>query len=280
MKKTETPAQLDGESIDFPYRSRVSASAIDAFETCPKKYVLKYLDRKQRHSRPGASLAVGNAIHHALSLFFGLDLEHRSEKILHDCLRSVWHLYRTEAGFISREEEAACGQDALALLTRFHRSFKTDVTPLAREEWVQTVVFGTDIRGYGKVDRIDAPDDADGLHVIDYKTGKREVESSDLPNDRAAQLYLLGAAHEFGEVVEAVHYLYLASGNVSTWEPEAEDLQTVESSLELVTAEMLSARDMDATPGGHCRFCEFRKGCPEANKTHIDAIEVPEGVVF
>lgn len=280
MKKTETLAKRDGESTDFPYRSRVSASAINSFETCPKQYVLKYLDRKQRNARSSARLAIGNAIHHALSLFFGLDLEHRTEKTLHDCLRSVWHLYRTEAGFVSREEEAACGQDALALLTRFHRSFNTDVTPLAREEWVQTAVLGTDIRGYGKVDRIDAPDDADGLHVIDYKTGKREIESCDLPSDRAAQLYLLGAAHEFGERVESVQYLYLASGNVSTWEPEREDLEAAESSLELVTGEMLRARAMEATPGGHCRFCEFRKGCPEANRTELASIEVPDGVVF
>ena len=280
MKKTETIALNDGESMDVPYRSRVSASAINSFETCPKQYVLKYLDRKQRYSRPSATLAVGNAIHHALTLFFGLDLEHRTEKVLHDCLRSVWHLYRTEAGFVSRDEEAACGQDALAMLTRFHRSFKTDVTPLAREEWVQTAVFGTDIRGYGKVDRIDAPDDAGGLHVIDYKTGKREVEPCDLPNDRAAQLYMLGAGHEFGEVVEAIHYLYLSSGSVSSWYPEADELKLVEDWLELATAEMLRAREMDATPGDHCRFCDFRKGCPEANRTRLETVQVPDGIVF
>lgn len=266
--------------IDIPYRSRVSASAINSFELCPKQYVQKYLDRKHSRSRPSIRLVIGNAIHHALQRFFGLPVDHRSLEELHDCLRSVWHLYRSEAGFVSREEEAACGNEALLLLTRFHATAETEVTPLAREEWIETHPLGTGISGYGKVDRVDAPEDADGLHVVDYKTGTREIEAIDLPNDRAAQLYLIGVADDFGEPVEAVKYLYLASGNESAWYPEAEDLESAKDSLELVTAEMLHARGMDATPGDHCRFCPFRRACPEANATDPAEIEVPEGVVF
>lgn len=225
-------------------------------------------------------MVIGNAIHHALQKFFGLPLEYRSLDDLHNCLRSVWHLYRSEAGFASREEEAACGNEALLLLTHFFARFETEATPLAREEWIETRPLGTDISGFGKVDRIDRPASAGGLHIIDYKTGSREIASIDLPDDRAAQIYFQAATEDFCEPVEAVKYLYLASGNKSDWFPEAEDLEAVKDSLELVTAEMLAARSMDPTPGDHCRFCDFRRTCPEANRTELADIEVPEGIVF
>lgn len=266
--------------IDIPFRSRVSASAINAFEQCPKMYVLKYLDRKKGRSRQNNSLAVGNAVHHALQMFFGLPDERRSLDDLHDCLRTVWHYYRADAGFASREEEAAAGFDALALLTRFYNANDVFAAPLAREEWVESRPLGTDISTYGKVDRIDASETDSGLVVIDYKTGRREVDEADLPEDRAAQIYLAATGDDFAEPVVAVKYLYLASGNEAIWRPEADDLDTVRGSLELVTAEMLHARDLDATPGEHCRFCDFRRMCPEANRTDPESIEVPEGFDF
>lgn len=270
----------DPDRIDVPFRARVSASAINTFERCPRQYVLRYLDRKQARSRTSIPLAIGNAVHHALQKFFGLPHEHRSLDDLHNCLRSVWHYYRTDAGFASREEEAASGFEALSLLTRFYETNDISAVPIAREEWVESTPLGTEISVYGKVDRVDAPDGAGGLSVIDYKTGTREIGSVDLHEDRAAQIYLIAVAEDFGEPVEAVKYLYLASGNEAAWHPEEDDVEAARDSLELVTAEMLHVRSLDATPGGHCRFCDFRRTCPAANATDPADLEVPEGIDF
>lgn len=280
MKQKINPKEPTEAAAEMPFRSRVSASAINTFERCPKQFVLKHLDRRPVKPRTSLPLVIGNATHHALQKFFGLPPDRRALDDLHDCLRSVWHLYRCEAEFASREAEAACGNEALKLLTRFHWSFDTEATPLAREEWIQTLPLGTEISCYGKVDRVDVAPGRSGLQVIDYKTGSSEIDPSDLPGDRAAQIYLLGVADDFGEAVSAVRYLYLASGQESAWQPEPEDIEAARDSLELVTAQMLHARELEATSGDHCRFCPFKRTCVEANATDPAEIEPPEGIVF
>jgi hypothetical protein len=105
---------------------RLSPSALERYRACPRQFLHVDVERVPR-GEPGPTLAIANAVHGTLELFFGVDVERRTPELLERALRSVWPKHRTRDTFASREEEAAAGRQALDLLARFARSF--DLSP-------------------------------------------------------------------------------------------------------------------------------------------------------
>jgi putative RecB family exonuclease len=153
---------------------RLSPSALEKFRSCPKAFRYQYVDKAEGDDRPGAVLAVGNAVHHALECFYGLPGEHRTLENLHQALRSVWGRHRKPGCFRDELEEIEYGQQALETLARFAGEHDLLARPLAREEWLE-VRLPNGIEVFGKVDRVDG-----GLKVIDYKTGRRAITQKTL----------------------------------------------------------------------------------------------------
>lgn len=235
---------------------------------------------------------LGNAVHAAMYLFLGLPVEdrHPAEERLHRCLRKVWKAHRTPGLFGSREEEQACGQQGLQLLSNYARSFSTDVVPVLRERWVQTRLPNGMIL-FGKTDRIDPVPDAlttrgdqprndaaaagrrdlalgGEVDVVDYKTGLgRMITQEDLPDDPAAQIYLLGAEATLKRPVRRVRIIYLAHRAEVRWEPEREDVDALRDRLTELTDQMIDDRTFEPQPGLHCIHCPFAERCPHAGRT-------------
>jgi CRISPR/Cas system-associated exonuclease Cas4 (RecB family) len=265
---------------------RISPSAVTAYRQCPRRVWFSHVAKVPRRERPNPVLVVGNAVHAALDKFFGVRPERRTLKLLHSCLRSVWAAHRTPGAFVTREEEAAHGRTGLVLLTRFFETFDTSVRPLARERWVSTrLPNGVEL--YGKVDRIDgmrACEDGTPsrgpLEVVDYKTGRFVIPSENLPDEPAAQVYLLATADEYGRDVERVRLLYLAEGQEARWEAETEDVEGARDQLVAVTDLMFRDREFEARPGEHCARCPFAHVCPDAGRVEPEELAVPDDILF
>jgi RecB family exonuclease len=277
----ETMAPYASQLAQLP--KRISPSAIARYQACPRAAWFQYVAQVPRIERPSPKLMVGNAVHAALHLFFGLRPEDREPpvEVLHRCLRAVWKRHRRPDTFATEHEEAQFGVQALWLLEQFAERFDTSVVPLARERWVSTrLPNGVEL--YGKVDRIDGEvrvGAKGALTVIDYKTGRCRLDAEDVAKEYAAQTYLLAVEEEYAREVERVRYLYVAGLDV-TWEPEREDVEDVRERLVELTTRMYADREFEAKPGEHCGYCPFAHVCEDAGRVEPADLEVHDDPCF
>lgn len=263
---------------------RISPSAIARYRQCPRAVWFQYIAQVPRRDRPSPSLAVGNAVHDALDKFFGLPVACRdpADEMLARCLRSVWARHRRPDTFETREEERDYGLHALELLSRFAAGFATDAVPVSRERWVSTrLANGVEL--FGKVDRLDASPgtpDAGPLTVTDYKTGRYQIDGEDLHREPAVQAYLVAVEDEYDREVDRVRYVYLESASASDWWPEREDVDAAKEALLDITTTMFQDTEFEAVPGEHCGRCPYEQVCPDAGRTDVDTLLIPDGVLF
>lgn len=257
---------------------RISPRDIADYRVCPRRVWFRRIAKAPQRDVQSPTLMVGNAVHTALYLFFGLRSGDREpvEERLHQCLRVAWPRHRKPDTFANREEERDYGLQGLKLLSAFAENFDTAAAPLARERWVSTrLPNGVEI--FGKVDRVDGEVRTGSratLDVIDYKTGRKVLENEDLADEPAAQLYLLASEDEYGREVRRVRFLYLASGAEARWEPEREDVEDIRQRLLDVTGQMFKDQSFEARPGEHCAHCAYAHLCPDAGRVELTDLEV------
>lgn len=258
-------------------RLRLSPSSLDRFLICPKQFLLADIERAPREREASPVLTQANAVHHALERFFGLPLEERKSENLERALRAVWPQHRRSDTFVSAEEEREYGQAALAMLTLFSERFDLQTQPLTREQWITLRVGGVEV--VGKLDRID-PGRSGGIEVVDYKTGRRQLDSTDLPSEPAVQVYVLGAERACQRPVERVRFVYVALGTEVVWEPEREDVVMLGERLVRTIKAIREEETFSALPGPHCRWCAFNAICPERSATTLDELVAVDGLPF
>jgi RecB family exonuclease len=269
-----TPVHEDpsGQPEVVALPARLSPTAIDRYRACPRSFYLADVVRVPRDQRPSPLFVQGNAIHHALERFFGIAPDERSTEVLHQALRWAWPQHRTPGAFTSREQEAHYGNAALAMLSGFYDNFDCCAIPVAREQWVSMPLAGG-VEVYGKADRIDRAA-ADQLEVIDYKTGRAQVDEEDLWQDTAARVYALGTEHRYGMAVARVRIIYLSSGTEARWDPEREDLDAARERLEDLIARMRQETAWEPVPSARCRWCPVALHCDARGRVALDELEV------
>lgn len=273
---SETPAE---ETRPASQLTRLSPSALERYRTCPKRFFFSDVERRPVEQRPSPVLAQANAIHHALERWHGLPREQRTPETIERALRSVWHEHRTSVTFGSRDAEAAAGRAAILMLRRYADSGEADAVVRAREHWVGCRFRGSGVELHGKVDRIGELASG-GLEIVDYKTGRRELEPEDLRDDPAAQVYLVCTEAALQRPVERIRFIYLASGRSVSWEPEREDVQATLAKLVRLVDEIREAEDFEANPGPGCSYCPFALDCEARQRVELDSLVPVEDLPF
>jgi CRISPR/Cas system-associated exonuclease Cas4 (RecB family) len=100
---------------------------------------------------------------------------------------------------------------------------------------------------------------------VDYKTGRRQLDSRDIARDTASVVHLLSAEHA-GFRVERVSLRYLRSAEEVYWEPEHDDIEFAAEQLRHLLRDLRDDRSFDAAPGEACASCPFRDRCDAASK--------------
>lgn len=241
---------------------RLSASALERYRTCPRLFLLADVERVERTTPPSPVLCRANALHGALDRFYTLPVEERDLATLHSTLRQVWPLHRRPGTFTSKMQERDYGLSALEMLSAYAEIYDLAAQPLAREKWVRATIEGKEL--YGKVDRVD-PAPYGGLDLIDYKTGRQQLDPDDLRHDTAALVYLLATEATLGVDVERVRFIYLASGDEIRWTVEREDVAEARARLAALMATIEHDPSFAPHPGPACRYCPVRRRCPAAD---------------
>ncbi|MGA1999827.1 MAG: ATP-dependent DNA helicase [Terriglobales bacterium] len=233
----------------------LSATSIDAYDTCPMKYKLM-----QDWHIPGPASA---------SMLYG--------KIVHDVLRDIHQgilagRARTEGEVLQsfRDMMAAAAFDDDYQRTLFEqqgaRQLSAYLSALARqpappvlhaERSFQMKVDGVPVRG--RMDRVDQLEGG-GVRVIDFKTGS--VFDQDKA-DKSLQLsiYAIAARETLNaEPAELVIHNLEDNSEVRTTRDEEALLETRAKIAEV--AEGIAAERFDPKPGFQCGWCEYRNLCP------------------
>jgi RecB family exonuclease len=241
-------------------------SKLGSYEECPRRYRFAYVDRPAPpKGPPWAHNSLGASAHTALRAWFDLPPDRRRPEQLATLLRATW----VSEGYREGTQEREAFDRVLAWLHRYVDELEPQFEPVAVE---RTVAMKTPVLAFsGRVDRID--DVAGELVIVDYKTGRSDLDSDDARGSRALALYAIATERVFRRRCRRVELHHLPTGTVAAHEHTDESLarhlrRAEQTAGDIVAAEkdLAAGADPDdafpATPGPICGWCDYRRSCP------------------
>lgn len=238
----------------------VSHSSINDFLNCPRLYYLRnvYKDPATGNKITVMTppLALGQIVHEVVESLSVLPVEERFKESPLDKYEMAWEKVNGKmGGFASESEEEDYKERGRQMI----QGVVDNPGPLLNK----AVKIGQDLPHYwlseedniilcGKIDWLEYNSETDGVHIIDFKTGKREEpeDSLQLP------IYLLLATNTQKRKVEKASYWYLDlhDGPVEQKLPE---ISLAYDEVYKVAKRMKLARQLDhfKCPNGGCRYC-------------------------
>ncbi len=241
---------------------------------CPRRYRFAYLDRPTPpKGPPWAHNSVGASVHTALADWYRLDPAERTAARAGELVDRAW----LTDGFRDSEQSDRWRARSREMVQRYAATVDPRDEPVGIE---RTVATKTDVLALsGRVDRLDlrAVDGAEQLVVVDYKTGRHVLTSSDARSSLALALYALAAARVLRKPCVRVELHHLPSGEVAAHDHTDETLARHLGRAESIAAEAGAAdtayragldsegldRVFPATVSSSCRWCDFSRQCPE-----------------
>lgn len=268
------PVPVRERELHIPPLETVSFSQIAAFSTCPMQYKYAHILKVPTFGRHQFSF--GKSMHNTLQRFMERIQERQQA---------------TQTSLFGGEQAAPTVPTESELMELFDQNFIDEWYPSTKDrdeyreqgkeslrEFRKQIVAETPVvyaieKGFtlklgevvvkGRIDRIDRL--ADGLEVIDYKTGspKSKLEWDDR---RQLVLYAMAVEQCFPEAppVKKLTYYYLNSNQIVSFEPTEKDKDKLRD-LIVETCQKIEQSDFAPEPDiMKCKYCDFKDICPAA----------------
>ena len=249
-------------------RNQFSFSRVKTFHQCPLRYRYRYLKGLKEVFRSIESY-LGNVVHDVLEWLYD-EREKTQSPSLEAALQSLAD--RWTAGLNEDITVIRCTDHADAylitgreMIERFHRgAFRKDRSRTVALEQRLNHKLSDDIVFTGFADRIGRTETG-RLFVVDYKTSKKEGDSSEFSEGLQAPLYAacVMSHNSEEEAIAGYHYLRHESTH---WQrvDAARALQLFDRFHELAV-EADIATEFEPRPGILCAWCGFNAICPAAD---------------
>ena len=243
----------------------MSASGIDAYVKCPRRWFLE--KRAAATQTASTRLAFGNLLHLCAQAIAAGDLPPEEAEVQR-VLDSVWHAVGYEPGWQSRFERDQAQQATVRLLTWLRQ---TPGEFLGAEiEFSQEVDLpsGESLRVNGTVDRLDRV--AGQVMITDFKTGKKitkEAAAGHIQMGLYRWVAELGGLGEAGRAVAQLLFLRddpprgQREPGARVMRQDAPDLGWLPEILDAAAAGV-RAEIAVARPADGCRTCPMADSCP------------------
>ncbi len=235
---------------EIPGHPVLSASAIETYDQCPLKYRLAYIDNiPETGEKP--QLVFGNIIHQVLEHFHKDGLT--TEADLLNLLERFWQ----PEGFDYESREISFKEQGIELLKRYHAHIQNSPPEVLHTEFNFSFELPS-CQIKGKIDRIDRV--ADGLKVVDYKTGRSQEKPAESLQLAVYCMYLAEQTEKEPQGLPAQASLFYLRDEK---QPEHShsfttgELDTFKQKIDEVVYGIKS-REFEACKGRHCDYCDFK----------------------
>ena len=252
-------------------RNQFSFSRVKSFHQCPLRYRYRYLKGLKEVFRSIESY-LGNVVHDVLEWLYD-----EREKTESPSLEAALQILadRWTAGFNDEITVIRCSDHADAylvtgreMLERFHRgAFRKDRSRTVALEQRLSFKLSDEIVFTGFADRIGRTETG-RLFVVDYKTSKKEGDSSEFSEGLQAPLYAACAMRHNDEEEALAGYHYLRHESTRWQSVDAARARQLLDRFHELAVGVNSATEFEPRPGILCAWCGFNAICPAA--------EVPE----
>jgi RecB family exonuclease len=222
-------------------------------------------------------------VHNALRDWWDLPAQRRTPEAGAELVRSSW----IDAGFRDADQSLEWRGRAQQQV----KAYLGDVDPAQQPLGIErTVSLKTEALALqGRVDRLD--DRAEGLTVVDYKTGRVTPTDDEARTSLPLALYAAAAWKMFRRRCVQVELHHVPTGTVAVHEHTPESLQRKIAEAESIASDARRAEEdyaehgvdsgrFPATVGPLCQWCDFRAHCPAGQavgpeKSGWAALETP-----
>ena len=248
---------------------RLSASAVQTYETCPLQFKL---DREWRiPSEAPAAMQYGASMHRVLRNYF--DSVRFQRPFSEDELIEMLMADLADAGIADHYQRDLYNQQGVEQLRALLEACRKVPAPdvLHTEEWFE-IRIGMGVVA-GRIDRIDRAS-GNRVLVIDYKTGKPKSQE-DADESLQLSIYALAAREKWGYEAEQLAFYNLEENSLVITRRSDAQLQEARLKVQDV-AENITEGHFEPKPGFYCRFCAYKNLCP-ATETRVFRAPNPKG---
>ncbi len=261
--------------LTFITPSYFSFSQLSSFARCPLQYKFAYILKIPTKGK--AVFSFGQTMHSALFEFIKREKgETNKQKVLFQkelekkpvSLEDFYEIFKEkwiDDWYESKEQKQDYYKLGKKIIKGFYDDFKKEDPEISKTKngLALELSFKLKIKGYsilGRIDRIDQLED--GVRIIDYKTGRAKEK---LYTDDKKQLLLYQIAVEDVYNLNPVElsYYYLEEGKRVSFLGTKEDKEKQKQDI-LQNIEEIKESNFEANPGFHCKFCDFRDICDDA----------------
>lgn len=267
----ETTVELEPLTIHLP--KQFSFTQLTAFRTCPLQYKFAHVLKIPVFGK--WTFSFGKTMHNTLQQFFKLWIERVGSRqgnlfaaqnqpnngslpvTLEELMKAYGQAWQDDWYLNDEQREEYRNKGRGSLKDYYQKIHQDKPEPYLLEQGF-TLKFGSVIIK-GRIDRIDCCEGK--VEIIDYKTGQAKTEKTlDRGDKEQLLLYQMAAKDVLGLEPKKLTYHYLEDNSrVSFLGTDDELLNLQEQILERV--EMIRNSSFPATPGFHCRFCDFSDIC-------------------
>jgi len=244
-----------------------SFSRVTTFEQCARRYRYRYLDGVQEGFDSVESF-MGRQVHAAIEWLYGEREKGRKPRADEAV---AWYCASWDAGIAAGPRLVRVVKDGAPLegyrrsgaemLSRFHQTrFVPDRLETLGNEHHFLVTIGERYEFQGYIDRL-ARDEAGTLHIIDYKTGRKNGRG--FAGREAEQLEAYALALFTSQPVDEIERVleYLRIGERVRKRVRREQRAEIEAGLVGRIAKLESSTVFPASPGILCRWCGYNDVC-------------------